>query len=238
VLQPRLRPAPAVAAVAFALTALGPAACGGDAADAGGTASSTRATPYDPRSLDPALSTDVPTGRAVSYLFDGLTRFTPDARVEPALAERWDVSPDGRTYTFHLRRGVVFHDGTPFAARHVARAGSARSTRSTAAGAAGRSTRSAGARELAEGKADRRSPACARPTTARWWSRSPSRSPSSPSCWRCRWRRSCPTRHGPDFGQRPVGTGPWKFVEWRHDDYLKFARNEKLLGRQRRAPTR
>jgi len=40
---------------------------------------------YDPRSLDPALSTDVPTGRAVGYLFDGLTRFTPDARVEPAL---------------------------------------------------------------------------------------------------------------------------------------------------------
>src|SRR5687767_1223480 len=73
----------------------------------------------DPRSLDPALSTDVPTGRAVSYLFDGLTRFTPDARVEPGLAERWEVSPDGRVYTFHLRQGVVFHDGTPLAARHV-----------------------------------------------------------------------------------------------------------------------
>src|SRR5881227_3226337 len=38
---------------------------------------------YDPRSLDPALSTDVPTGRAVGYLFDGLTRFDPDAKVEP-----------------------------------------------------------------------------------------------------------------------------------------------------------
>src|SRR5215208_7594 len=42
---------------------------------------------YDPRSLDPALSTDVPTGRAVSYVFDGLTRFTPEARVEPGRAE-------------------------------------------------------------------------------------------------------------------------------------------------------
>src|SRR3954462_3201238 len=74
---------------------------------------------YDPRSLDPAVSTDVPTGRAVGYLFDGLTRFTPDARVEPGLAERWDVSPDGITYTFHLRRGVTFHDGSPFSARNV-----------------------------------------------------------------------------------------------------------------------
>src|SRR5262245_66087905 len=63
---------------------------------------------YDPRSLDPALSTDVPTGRAVGYLFDGLTRFSPEAHVEPALAERWDVTPDGITYTFHLHRGVTF----------------------------------------------------------------------------------------------------------------------------------
>src|SRR3954468_9837126 len=74
---------------------------------------------YDPRSLDPAVSTDVPTGRVVGYLFDGLTRFTPDAKVEPALAERWDVTPDGLTYTFHLRRGVTFHDGSPFTARNV-----------------------------------------------------------------------------------------------------------------------
>jgi ABC-type transport system substrate-binding protein len=74
---------------------------------------------YDPRSLDPALATDVPSGRAVSYLYDGLMRFTPDARLEPALAERSEVSPDGRTYTFHLRRGVKFHDGTPLTARHV-----------------------------------------------------------------------------------------------------------------------
>src|SRR5262245_35126106 len=66
---------------------------------------------YDPRSLDPALSTDVPTGRAVSYVFDGLTQFTPDARVEPGLAERWEVSPDGITYTFHLRHNVTFHNG-------------------------------------------------------------------------------------------------------------------------------
>src|SRR5947207_6316691 len=74
---------------------------------------------YEPRSLDPAVSTDVPTGRAVGYLFDGLTRFTPDAKVEPALAERWDVSADGLTYTFHLRHGVTFHDGSPFTARNV-----------------------------------------------------------------------------------------------------------------------
>src|SRR5439155_16086259 len=74
---------------------------------------------YDPRSLDPALSTDVPTGRATGYLFDGLTRFTPAGDVVPALATSWDVSPDGGTYTFHLRRGVTFTDGQQFVAHQV-----------------------------------------------------------------------------------------------------------------------
>ncbi|NUR35858.1 MAG: peptide ABC transporter substrate-binding protein, partial [Gemmatimonadaceae bacterium] len=89
------------------------AACGG-----GGSSTNRRTLVdsrdnYDPRSLDPALSTDVPTGRAVGYLFDGLTRFTPDAGVVPGLATSWEVSPDGITYTFHLRRGVTFTDCTP-----------------------------------------------------------------------------------------------------------------------------
>ena len=91
----------------------------------GGESSTSRHTlidsrdTYDPRSLDPALSTDVPTGRAVGYVFDGLVRFTPDAQVVPGLARSWDVSTDGMTYTFHLRTGVKFHDGRPFRARNV-----------------------------------------------------------------------------------------------------------------------
>src|SRR5258705_12525476 len=94
------------------------AACGSSGAPLRHTLVDSRDT-YDPRSLDPALSTDVPTGRAVGYLFDGLTRFTPDARDIPALLTSWETSPDGLTYTFHLRRGVTFTDGTPFVARQV-----------------------------------------------------------------------------------------------------------------------
>ena len=78
---------------------------GGESAPQRRTIIDSRDT-YDPRSMDPALSTDVPTGRVVSYLFDGLTRFTPDAKVVPGLAKSWDVSADGMTYTFHLRSGV------------------------------------------------------------------------------------------------------------------------------------
>ena len=95
------------------------AGCGSSGAPSRGALVDSRDN-YDPRSLDPALSTDVPTGRAVAYVFDGLTRFDPNAKVEPGLAERWDVTTDGLTYTFHLRRGVTFHDGSPFTARDVA----------------------------------------------------------------------------------------------------------------------
>src|SRR5882762_2804011 len=46
---------------------------------------------YDPRSLDPALSTDVPTGEMVTLLFDGLTQFDPDGKLLPGLADRWPL---------------------------------------------------------------------------------------------------------------------------------------------------
>src|SRR6059036_2201786 len=86
-------------------------ACGGRGA--GGRASLAYYETYDPRSLDPALSTDVPTGEMVTCLFDGLTQFDPDGRLLPALADRWTVERGGLRYVFHLRAGVKFHDGRP-----------------------------------------------------------------------------------------------------------------------------
>ena len=53
-------------------------------------------------------------------LYDRLTQLSADGtRMEPALAERWEQSPDGLTYTFTLRRNVLFHDGTPVDAEAV-----------------------------------------------------------------------------------------------------------------------
>ena len=74
---------------------------------------------YDPRSLDPAFSTDVPTGEMVTYLFDGLTRFDADGKLLPGLSDRWSVDATGRRYVFHLRANVRFHDGRPLHADAV-----------------------------------------------------------------------------------------------------------------------
>lgn len=52
-------------------------------------------------------------------VFEGLTRFGPDGSVNPGLAESWEISEDGTVYTFKLREGVTFHDGTTMDAEDV-----------------------------------------------------------------------------------------------------------------------
>jgi oligopeptide transport system substrate-binding protein len=71
----------------------------------------------EPPTLDWNLATDGVSIIAIEQLMRGLTRLGPDLRPEPDLAERWEVSSDGRTYTFHLRRGVVWSDGEPLRAQ-------------------------------------------------------------------------------------------------------------------------
>src|SRR4026209_9440 len=63
----------------------------------------------EPESLDPAVLTGQPDGRPAAAMFEGLTRLNPvDSTSEPGLAERWDISEDGRTYIFHLRTNAVW----------------------------------------------------------------------------------------------------------------------------------
>ncbi len=57
----------------------------------------------EPATLDPAKISGQVEGRVASCLFEGLLRFNQKGRSEPGLAERWEISPDGKTYTFHLR---------------------------------------------------------------------------------------------------------------------------------------
>ena len=67
----------------------------------------------EPKSLDPATVTAVNDFRILMNIYDGLVRYKDGAlEVEPALAESWEISADGKTYTFNLRSGVKFHDGT------------------------------------------------------------------------------------------------------------------------------
>lgn len=74
----------------------------------------------EPESLDPAIITGQADSRVVEGLFEGLTRWDPQTAAPiPGLAERWEISPDGKTYTFHLRTNLVWSTGEPIQASDV-----------------------------------------------------------------------------------------------------------------------
>ncbi|KAF1020513.1 MAG: Periplasmic dipeptide transport protein [Paracidovorax wautersii] len=74
----------------------------------------------EPAGLDPTAKAGAEIAEVVLYnVFETLTKIQSDGSVAPLLAERWEVSPDRRTYTFHLRRDARFHNGQPFNAQAV-----------------------------------------------------------------------------------------------------------------------
>lgn len=118
--------------VVCAAALLAAVACGGDnksSSDtpaAGTTAGNTAAASSGDTTLklafladmsvpDPDVFYDIEGNTVILSTYDGLLRYKPDSTdFEPVLATSWDVSPDQMTYTFHLRSGVKFHDGTDF----------------------------------------------------------------------------------------------------------------------------
>lgn len=124
------RPSRVLAASAATLTAVTLAACassdrdsggggeGGEAAQSGGTMVFGAAG--DPAMLDPAFGSDGETFRVSRQIFEGLLgNELGGTDPVPELAEDWEVSEDGLEYTFNLRQGVQFHDGTEFNAEAV-----------------------------------------------------------------------------------------------------------------------
>jgi peptide/nickel transport system substrate-binding protein len=74
----------------------------------------------DPTTLDPHVASDAQSNIFKLALYEGLVRWKPDTtEIEPWLAEDWEVSEDGLTWTFFLRKGVKFHDGTEMDAEAV-----------------------------------------------------------------------------------------------------------------------
>ena len=77
--------------------------------------------PALPALLDPALAVDAPAGLVVRQIFDTLVQYKDGSSdVEPGLATQWQVSRDGLAWSFRLRDGVRFHDGTPLTSAEVA----------------------------------------------------------------------------------------------------------------------
>ena len=100
-------------------------ACGGGGDDrggeigAGGGAFGGELTIFgsDPPTLDPARAGDTSSAEYIVEIFSGLVTLSQKLQIVPDLAESWDISPDGTTYVFKIRRGATFHNGREVTAR-------------------------------------------------------------------------------------------------------------------------
>ncbi|WP_298431714.1 peptide-binding protein [Geobacter sp.] len=73
----------------------------------------------EPSTLIPVLASDSPSHEVAGWVYNGLVKYDKDLKLVGDLARSWDVSPDGLTITFHLRKGVKWHDGADFTSRDV-----------------------------------------------------------------------------------------------------------------------
>lgn len=177
------------------------------------------AQPADVSSLDPHMST-APGDLAVTLnLFDTLVTRRGDLGLHPGLATAWKLVND-TTWEFTLRRGVSFHDGSPFTARDVVF--SIERTRDPAAKTLVATVfATVGAVEALDD------------FTVRFTTRRPD--PLLPNRLATYGGQILPAgafqQAGAEgFAQKPVGTGPVKLVAWRRDDHLTLARNDSYWG--------
>lgn len=216
---------PAVLAVGLVLGVALPA--GGESPRRGGTYQFSLG-PSDPPSLDPAHVTDTTSHAVVSELFDGLVEFDPQMRVRPAIAERWEIAADGRTYRFFLRKGVRFQNGREVSAEDFRYSFLRVLDPKTKSERTWILDRLEGATDFLGGKtADVQGIRVRDRYTLEL--RLGERFPpflallAYPAAMVV--PREAVEQAGADFSTRPVGTGPFRLTEWRRDDRLVLTAN-------------
>ena len=148
-------------------------------------------------------------------VFEGLTRFGPDGSVQPGLAASWTISDDGLSYTFQLRQGVTFHDGTAFEASDVVfsldRARAEDSTNAQKALFAGI--------EGVEALGD---------TSVRI----DLAAPQGNFLFNLAWGDAVMVAPESieDIKNQPIGTGAFRFEQWRRGDQISLSRNADYWG--------
>ena len=171
----------------------------------------------DPVSLDPHATNDNRSALVINQIFEPLVRQTENLELIPWLAESWERIDD-RTYEFHLREGVYFHNGEPMRASDV-KFSMVRATKSPTSRAI-----------LGEINPD------SIEIINDYTIRIGTHEPFAPLLAHLAhtsgniMSEKAATYHGDNFGQNPVGTGPFVFKNWIQGDRVELARNNNYHG--------
>ena len=189
--------------------------------------------------LDPAKVQDASSALYITHLFSGLVRLDEEFEVVPDLAERWEVSPDGRVYTFELRQNATFHNGRLIRAEDIKYSLERAADPDTASPVAATYLGDiVGVREKLQGTANEivgvrvRGDYTIEITI------------DQPKAYFLA-KLTYPTAYvvdrenveaSPDWANSPNGSGPFMLSEWQPDELLVLARNDQYYGEKGPAP--
>ncbi|MBI5300964.1 MAG: ABC transporter substrate-binding protein [Chloroflexi bacterium] len=185
-------------------------------------------SPSDPVCLDPAVITDTISARVTNQIFEGLVKYDRETtNVVPGLAEKWSVSDDGKVWTFTLRQGVRYHDGTEFNADAVVRNFDYwKNSRNAWHSAQVKAGQTFDYFEAQFGGFDGQSIITKFETIDNATVRVILREPQGAFLNNLAmfvfgmWSPTALNRAGANVCAMPVGTGPYKFVEWRRNEQV------------------
>lgn len=187
----------------------------------------------EPKSLDPALSTDITTGIITALMYDNLIQFGVGSEILPGLAESWTISEDGIVYTFNLRRDVEFWDGSPLTVTDISYSFERLLLPETRSPQTWLLSPIQGSDDYMQGKANtiqgiRR--------ISDYKLQISLETPFAPFLGflgapaTAIVSREASYANNRNLKESPLGTGPWIFEEWQADRHLRFSKNQNYFA--------